>query len=235
MLVVFFDIDGTLLTTGGAGGTAMRRALTRQFGVEHPADVPFSGRTDRGIGAAFFAAHGIEDTDTHWQLFRRAYVEELKRQLPHHQGSVLPGIPALVSRLRRQSNVAIGLLTGNVRSGAELKLDYYGLGGHFAFGGFGDVHHHRDRVAHDALAEAKQRTNGSLTRAVVIGDTPLDVSCARAVGADVIAVATGIHSRDELAASQPDLLLDDLSDLSRVWEFLTRAAPARPEAGGRRL
>ena len=220
MLVVFFDIDGTLLSTGGAGGTAMRLAFRNQFGVAEPANVPFSGRTDRAIGASFFAAHGIEDCEEHWRRFREAYLCELERQLPRHEGSVLPGIPELIAELASDTDVAVGLLTGNMEHGAWRKLEYYGLRDRFAFGGFGDVHHRREEVAEVAMETARHHLGRSIERAVVIGDTPLDVACARAVGADVIAVATGIHDWEELEASRPDLLLEDLSDWKRVCDFL---------------
>ncbi len=219
MLAVFFDIDGTLLETGGAGGTAMRGAFTQAFGVAEPARVPYSGRTDRAIGAALFAAHGLDDNADNWLELRRVYLAELARQLPCHEGEVLPGAMALVESLRGRPQVELGLLTGNLQPAADLKLEHYGLGGLFDFGGFGDEFHQRDDVAQAALESACRHTGTEPTRNIVIGDTPLDVSCARSIGADVIAVATGIHSRDELAASNPDLLLDSLADLGPVIEF----------------
>jgi phosphoglycolate phosphatase-like HAD superfamily hydrolase len=111
-------------------------------------------------------------------------------------------------------NVAVGLLTGNVRDGARTKLGHFGLYEHFQFGGFGDHHFDRDDVARDALAAVHACVGSHCTadRIWVIGDTPLDVRCARAIGARVAAVATGLHSCEQLAASEPDLLFDDLSD-----------------------
>jgi phosphoglycolate phosphatase len=108
----------------------------------------------------------------------------------------------------------VGLLTGNVRAGARVKLGHFGLYDHFAFGGFGDHHLDRDEVAREALAEVERRFNGrhSPERIWVVGDTPLDIRCARAIGARAVAVATGWHSEEELTAHGPDLFLTDLED-----------------------
>lgn len=213
MNVLLFDIDGTLIQTGGAGGTALMTAFAEEFSIADPQPVSFSGRTDRGIARELFERHGIEDTAENWERLRAAYLQRLGRYLPRHQGHVLPGVVALLESLSRRDHVALGLLTGNVREGARLKLEHYRLYHHFEFGGFGDLHPHRDDVAHDAL----RATRAHLRRDVpqesvwVIGDTPMDVQCGRAIGARVLAVATGIHPREELAAAAPDILLDDLS------------------------
>jgi phosphoglycolate phosphatase-like HAD superfamily hydrolase len=115
-------------------------------------------------------------------------------------------------------DLALGLLTGNLREGARLKLEYYQLMHHFDFGGYGDEHLDRNQVAEMAVTAAKQHTNSSFDpdRVWVIGDTPLDVRCARWINARVLAVATGNHSRDELAGFQPDLLVDHLSDTESI-------------------
>jgi phosphoglycolate phosphatase len=215
MLVCLFDIDGTLLSSGGAGKAAMEQALATAFGVPASAvDVPFSGRTDRAIVRDLFRHHAIRETPENWDLFLTAYLNHLPDCLNRHNGKVLPGIAALLERLRARGGVAVGLLTGNVRDGARLKLGHYGLYQHFAFGGFGDHHLQRDEVAHEALAEVRRHCNGSICpeHIWVIGDTPLDVQCARAIGARALAVATGWHSLELLASSKPDLLLPDLSD-----------------------
>jgi phosphoglycolate phosphatase-like HAD superfamily hydrolase len=110
--------------------------------------------------------------------------------------------------------VAVGLLTGNARAGAHVKLNHFDLHEHFACGGYGDHHDSRDDVAREALADVQRHLGLGVepSRVWVIGDTPHDVSCARAIGANAVAVLTGWHGRDELARHGPDLLLDDLSD-----------------------
>ncbi|MEX0818794.1 MAG: haloacid dehalogenase-like hydrolase [Pirellulaceae bacterium] len=223
MLTLLFDIDGTLINTGGAGGAAFIEAFRDDFCIEEPANVPFSGRTDRGIGASLFERHGIADSPENWQRLRDGYLARLPIHLAQRSGRVLDGVLSLLQRLRAREAVAVGLLTGNLRDGARIKLSFFGLYEHFDFGGFGDEHRDRDRVAAIALAAAHQHANASFdpARLWVIGDTPLDVSCARAIDAQVLAVATGLHPVQELAELQPDVLLEDLSDTDAVFNALT--------------
>jgi phosphoglycolate phosphatase len=115
--------------------------------------------------------------------------------------------------------VAVGLLTGNVRAGAKAKLGHFGLFEHFRFGGFGDEHFDRDDVAREALAAIRASGHADVEpeRIWVIGDTPLDVQCARAIGARVAAVATGMHTLEQLSAAQPDVVLPDLADAAPLF------------------
>jgi phosphoglycolate phosphatase-like HAD superfamily hydrolase len=215
MHVCLFDIDGTLVTTGGAGRAAMEASLASEFGVLNlRKDIPYSGRTDRAIGRDLLAAHGVEPTEAAWRRLRDGYLRSLPLTLPQHPGRVLPGIAELLVQLSARSDVVVGLLTGNLRDGARLKLGHYQLFEHFRVGGYGDEHFDRDDVAREALAALHGHLNGTCdpARLWVIGDTPLDVRCARAIGARVLAVATGWHAAEELAAAAPDLLLPDLSD-----------------------
>lgn len=221
MHVCLFDIDGTLLASGGAGKAAMESALASAFGV--PADslgVPYSGRTDRSITQDLFRKHGIDASDDNWRRFLSTYLEHLPGCLARHQGRVLPGVADLLGRLTRHERVVMGLLTGNVRHGARLKLGHYGLDQHFRFGGFGDHHFDRNDVAREAKAEAhRHHGEADLESFWVIGDTPLDIACARHIGARIVAVATGWHPIAELAASAPDVLLTDLSDPAPLLEL----------------
>ena len=213
MVVVFFDIDGTLIDTGGAGGAAMRRAFCRVFGVDRAPDVPFSGRTDRAIAASMMAAGAVADDEANWQVLKAAYLDEPPRQLPLHTGRTLEGVEELVRELAHRKDVATGLLTGNVRRGAQCKLAHYGLADFFDFGGFGDEFLDRDAVAREAVVAAEAFLGCRPERMVVIGDTPHDITCGRAIGAEVVAVATGIHSTEELARLAPDRLVAQLTDL----------------------
>jgi phosphoglycolate phosphatase-like HAD superfamily hydrolase len=219
MPVCLFDIDGTLLSSGGAGKAAMEAAVTSAFGVPASArDIPFSGRTDRAIARDLFERHAVEDSDVNWHRFLTAYLDHLPACLDSHRGKVLPGIAALLELLSARPDVALGLLTGNVREGARLKLGHYGLFDHFSFGAYGDHHFQRDDVARDALEMIRELSNGVLDgeQVWVIGDTPLDIRCARCIGARVLAVATGWHSLEVLEAEGPDLLLTDLADPAPV-------------------
>jgi len=213
MHVCLFDIDGTLIASGGAGKAALEAALADEFGITRIMDkLQLSGRTDRAIIVDLFRLHVIDDTPENHDRLRDAYLHHLPNHL--HAGRVLPGIAELLAYLAGRDDVAIGLLTGNVRAGAKVKLGYFGLHHYFAFGGYGDHHLDRDDVAREALAAVRQQLNGSvnLERIWVVGDTPLDIRCARSIGARAVAVATGWHSLDELAEHRPDLLLADLSN-----------------------
>jgi phosphoglycolate phosphatase-like HAD superfamily hydrolase len=221
MIVCLFDIDGTLLSSGGAGKAAMENALELAFGVPCAfGNIAFSGRTDRAIGQDLFRLHAIEESERNWRRFLEAYLHLLPGYLAKFKGQVLPGIASLLQSLQSRPDVTVGLLTGNIRDGARLKLDHYGLFHHFGFGGFGDHHLNRDDVAWEALAAVQKHLPipVDLGKVWVIGDTPLDVRCARSIGVKVLAVATGWHSEEILAAEQPDLLLPDLTDPAPLLE-----------------
>ncbi len=213
--VFLFDIDGTLLASGGAGKAAMEQALLAAFGLDCiGVNVPYAGRTDVAIAKDLLSAHGVEPTPEHLECLRETYLALLPEYLVRHQGRVLPGVAELLESLQGRDDVMVGLLTGNVRRGAQVKLGHFEIDHHFPFGGFGDVHLDRDDVARDALTALRERHPGPvcLEQVWVIGDTPSDVRCARAIGARAVAVATGSHKLDDLATTQPDLLLADLAD-----------------------
>jgi phosphoglycolate phosphatase-like HAD superfamily hydrolase len=224
MHVCLFDIDGTLISSGGAGKAALEVALASEFGITRLIEtISLSGRTDRAILRDLFALHVIDDTPENRRRLMAAYLEHLPQCLASRGGRVLPGITELLATLGGRQDVALGLLTGNVRDGARVKLRHFRLYDYFDFGGFGDEHFDRDDVAREALAQVQARFDGAIhpERIWVIGDTPLDVRCARAIGARAIAVATGWHTAEELDRHGPDLLLTDLSDpgpLLACWE-----------------
>jgi phosphoglycolate phosphatase-like HAD superfamily hydrolase len=219
MYVCLFDIDGTLIHTRGAGMAAMRNGLRDAFNVTQPTEgIAIHGRTDRGITRDMFLAHGIEDSTENWHRLRDAYLKLLPESLTKRPGVLLPGVTELLEILTNRDDVVVGLLTGNTQVGARIKLSHFGIDHFFEFGGFGDHHFERDDVAREALAEARRRVIDEidLERVWVIGDTPADVSCGRAIQAKTVAVITGNHSREELAAAQPDYLADDLTDPSEL-------------------
>jgi phosphoglycolate phosphatase-like HAD superfamily hydrolase len=215
MHVCLFDIDGTLLLSGGAGRAAMEAGADEAFGTGGPLDqLLFSGRTDLAIVRDLLTLRGVADTAEHRLRVLDAYLRHLPGCLTRGDGRVLPGIAALLAHLGRRGDVALGLLTGNIRAGAGVKLGHFGLFEHFGFGGFGDRHLDRDDVAREALGEAERHLGRPVNpdQVWVVGDTPLDIRCARAIGARAVAVLTGWHSHEELAEHGPDLLLADLAD-----------------------
>jgi phosphoglycolate phosphatase-like HAD superfamily hydrolase len=223
MKVWLFDIDGTLIASGGAGQEATFAALSAAFGVPVTrAGIAFAGRTDRAIATDVFAVHGIRNTEENWQTFQRVYLDHLQLQLNRRAGEVLQGVRQLLRRLEEEPTNHLGLLTGNIRAGAERKLRHYGLWHHFYFGGYGDQHESRDDVARQALAAAREflRQPVGPRDIWVVGDTVNDVRCARAIGAHVIAVATGGAAAEELAAAEPDLLLDHLAPSAALMALL---------------
>ena len=223
MHVLLFDIDGTLLSSGGAGQAAMEDALRTEFGVTARTEgIAYAGRTDRAITSDMALFHELSTDDETHQRFLAAYLSHLPNRLAERAGLVLPGVRELLDALSERSDTVLGLLTGNFGRGAQTKLEHFELHHHFEFGGFGDVHHDRDDVAREALAAAEEHLNGTsdATRTWVVGDTPADVRCGRAIGARVVAVATGIIDATELEAAEPDHLFEDFSDPSAMLELL---------------
>jgi phosphoglycolate phosphatase len=225
MYVLLFDIDGTLLGSGGAGQAAMEAALKREFGHDRPVTgISTAGRTDHAITSELFAYYGITLDEPTWQRFQSAYFELLPCHLTGRTGLVLPGVLHLLELLANRRDVAVGLLTGNFERGAQLKLAHFAIKHHFTFGSYGDHHSSRDDVAREALQHIRRLHPGvPVERVWVIGDTPADIQCARAIGAKVLAVATGLFSATELAPHTPDLLRESLA---HPEEWLPRMLPA---------
>ncbi len=232
MYTVLFDIDGTLLMTGGAGKLCFVETFREDFHVAAPnGNVPFAGRSDRAIALELMRENSVEPSEENWQLFLTGYCRRIEASLAGCTGCVLPGVVELLDEIAELDHVAVGLLTGNVEHGARAKLAHYGLAERFAFGGFGDQHTDRNDIAATALRAAEQylarNSNGApptLRGTMVIGDTVNDVACARSIGAYAVAVATGHASAAELTASEPDLVLTDLTDADALLAEL-RAAP----------
>ena len=225
MKACLFDIDGTLIQTGGAGQVAFAQTFADKFDVPQlSSDVSFAGRSDRAIALDLMEAHGIGVTEQHWQTFREGYAERLPAALASCVGRVLPGVESLIAKLQHRGDVLIGLLTGNLRQTAELKLDYYGLWGPFGFGGFGDAHLNRNDIASTAVQQAWDNHSGPVgpeaeATIVVIGDTPHDITCAHSVDARAVAVSTGGASADELQELAPELLVESLEDSSELLSW----------------
>lgn len=211
---ILFDIDGTLIRTGGAGVKAFARTAELAFGKPGGTrDLVFHGRTDTSLVREFLLAHGFEADAASVDRFLGTYLRLLAEQLAEHHGEVCPGVLEFLAALEcLPEPPMVGLLTGNVRQGAELKLRAHGLWDWFAVGGFGDDHEDRDRIAEVARRRAERRLGRPLDggEVVVVGDTPRDVQCARAIGARCLAVATGGIPLEELAGHRPDWLVADL-------------------------
>jgi len=212
--VVLFDIDGTLIRTGGAGVRAFARTGATEFRVENgTAQMRFAGRTDGSLVREFFHRHSIAPVPDAFMRFFDRYVFLLDHYLGQSEGRVCSGVLAFLEKLRRlPSPPILGLLTGNIRLGAEIKLRHYRLWDWFETGAFGDDHEDRNRLAHVAWDRAGRLLGARLDPAeiLIVGDTPADVACGRAIGAQVLTVTTGGASRAELEACRPDALVDRL-------------------------
>ena len=223
-ILVLWDIDGTLIVTRNAGSRAMEVAFSRHFG--RPGDlstIDWAGRTDTWLTPEILRRNGIEPTAETCAEYLETYVRTLPGELAAGpQGCVLPGVEELLKQLSADARFAQGLLTGNLRRGAEHKLTHYRLWHHFPFGAYADDSPRRNDLGPVALrrAAAHHGQEFNAAEAVIIGDTPHDIECARACGARVIAVATGRHSTAELAAHSPDAVFPDLADTTAVLSAL---------------
>jgi phosphoglycolate phosphatase-like HAD superfamily hydrolase len=216
-----FDIDGTLVDTGGAGLKAIQDAAHECFGSAGP-ELDLAGSTDSGVILEIFAHYGQAPDEARREHFFATYL----RWLDHHlasgafPGRVLDGVEEVLAELAGRSDVAVGLLTGNLEAGARAKMRHYGLDHHFAFGAYGCDHHDRNELGPLALQRAARHFQREFTaeETLVIGDTPKDIACARAVGARCLAVATGSVPAENL--QDADLVVDSLA-VGEPWrDFL---------------
>jgi phosphoglycolate phosphatase-like HAD superfamily hydrolase len=216
--LVLFDIDGTLVHTGHAGTQAFKKTFETEFNLHHGAEkMKFAGRTDVSLVREFFKIHGSPETPEHFRQFFERYVFWLDHILAHSAGSVCHGVREFIRDLQTLPQPPVlGLLTGNIRLGAELKLRRFGLWDIFHFGGFADDHEDRNHIAVAALERGRRVLGGNLQpqEIVVIGDTPFDVRCGKFIGAKVLAVATGGATLDELKKCRPDWTVEDLTHVS---------------------
>ena len=216
--LVLFDIDGTLVKTGGAGVQAFGRAFATEFNIPNGTErLKFSGRTDTGLARELFLQHKIEPSPENFQLFFGSYVFWLDCFLTQTRGAVLPGVWEFIRQLHAlPESPALGLLTGNIRLGAEIKLRHFELWEVFQTGAFGDDHEDRNQIAAIARDRGSRLLKNDLRgeEILVVGDTPRDIECARAIEARTLAVATGGVEFEELEAHRPDWLFKDLTTVA---------------------
>jgi phosphoglycolate phosphatase len=233
--LVLFDIDGTLVLTGGAGLRAMNRAFTDVIGQPTPPKgatppdalngIPVAGRTDWSILQDTLARVGRElDLDLLGRL-RERYVVHLRDEILHPGtgfNGTLPGVNVLLDALEPREDVYLGLLTGNFKDGAQVKLERFDLWRYFRCGAFGDDAPDRNALVPVALERAAACGMPSFAAAdvIVVGDTPNDVACAQAVGAVPIGVATGGYTADQLRQCGADIVFETLEDAEAFVRLL---------------
>ena len=225
--LILFDIDGTLLSAGGAGARALRAALAEVFGTPGATQgFSFAGKTDPQIVRELLQAERLPEEHVASRLpdLWRRYLTRLEDELPRTDIQVLPGIPELLARVEAAADtMLLGLLTGNLREGARLKVEAAGIAfDRFAVGAFGCDHADRAELPAFAVQRAEQRTQHRFAgkEIVIIGDTPNDVACGAHLGVRTIAVATGSYSEEQLAACGPDFVFPDLADGDAVWDAI---------------
>jgi phosphoglycolate phosphatase len=224
--LVLFDIDGTLVLTGGAGLRAMNRACEEILGgTDALAGIPVAGRTDRIILHDALARLGRELDDRLFAAIRDRYIEHLRSEIElpgHGVKAVMPGIRELLAALDAREHTYLGLLTGNFERGARIKLEHFDLWRYFRCGAFGDDAADRNALVPFALERARGCGIPEVRSSdvLVVGDTPHDIACARAVDALPIGVATGTFTADQLRASGADIVFEDLSDTEQFLRLL---------------
>ena len=224
--LILWDIDGTLLYSGGVAGEAMRASMERVYGsASTEARQSYAGKTDRQIILETFAERGHDELISTLDHFTATYIEELTSRRADFLARcrVLDGVMPALERLTT-ADVIQSVLTGNLQPIAKIKLDLMGLTRFLDLdiGAYGSDHHCRNELAPIAAARAAKRYGRAFVRAdvVVIGDTPHDIDCGRAAGARTIAVATGPFSADALRAYGADIVLENLADTDRVVESI---------------
>jgi phosphoglycolate phosphatase-like HAD superfamily hydrolase len=223
--LILWDIDGTLVNMDRAGERALllviKELYERDLGENLPVDL--RGRTDTSIARDLLAYLKVPHTFEEESRFRRTYLAHMPLTLPAGKARVLAGVRQVLDAIHDHPEIHQGLLTGNLKEGAKLKLAYLGLWEYFEFGAFADDSSIRDELGPFALARAKEKLGIDFPpeRVWIIGDTPHDVACGKAIGAKTIAVATGAFSVEELAALKPTHTFKDLSDTRALLDVFS--------------
>ena len=214
-MLYLFDIDGTLVDTGGAGMASLVEATRAIFGDDGPA-LDLAGATDLGVLTGIHRHFGVEPTPASIVEYLAIYQERLDWNLAHgnFSGRVLAGATLLLEGLAGRSGTVLGLLTGNTAGGAASKVRHFGLASYFAFGAYGCDHADRNELGPIALKRAAAHAGRDFPAGEtwVIGDTPKDIACARAIGARCLAVATGSFNAEQLAAHGADRVVESLEE-----------------------
>ena len=227
MRLILFDIDGTLIDSGGAGVRSLNLAFQKVFAVENGFQgISMAGKTDSQIIKEGLAKHGLS-VDGHINAIIEAYLFHLQEEIRNDKKNTKPGIYEILEALHPAKDVGLGLLTGNLEQGARIKLGAFDLNKYFTSGAFGSDDEDRNKLLPVAVRRFEEifHQRIAIEASIVIGDTPRDVECAHIYGAICVAVATGPYSFDELVEAKADYVLKDLSDPAGLFESLDLAIP----------
>lgn len=224
---VFFDIDGTLISTHGAGRRAFAVCLERVFGIQDDLEhLEFAGGTDRDLLSRIMAHHQIRKEPELERAFFQCLPRALEELLAERPATPLPGVARLLRELAAEWRFVVGLLTGNIPECAEIKLRSAGLHQYFVLGAYGREHADRRDIARLALQKLREYLKDRLPPIIwVVGDTVYDIQAAHAIGALALAVASVRYTQSDLRAAGADVVVDTLEDF-RAEDFL-RLAPVK--------
>ena len=221
MRLVLFDIDGTLIDSGGAGVRSLDLALKDLFSIENGFHgISMAGKTDTQIIKEGIMKHGISADGTIDAVIK-AYLNYLRREINNDRKHVKPGIYEVLEELKPLQDLGLGLLTGNIEEGARIKLEPFRLNEYFPAGAFGSDDEDRNNLLPIAVKRFEELFQQKIEadNCIIVGDTPRDVECAHIYGAMCIAVATGPYSYDDLIEAGADYVVHDLSDRNALLQF----------------
>lgn len=222
MRLILFDIDGTLIDSGGAGVRALDLAMKELFGIESAFQgISMAGKTDPLIMREGLAKHGLP-LNGNLEAVIETYLRHLRKEVQNDRKKLKPGVYDVLEKLRNMTGIVLGLLTGNLETGARIKLAPFSINEYFAAGAFGSDDEDRNMLLPVAVRRFQELVRESIRieECVVIGDTPRDVECAKRYGASCFAVATGPYSADVLRETGADYVAEDLSDHAPLLQFL---------------
>ncbi len=227
---ILFDIDGTLIGIDGAGSRSLNRALLELSGVSDGFRfINFAGKTDIQILREGLSRLGLVDEHSLFQPLMDRYLVYLREELSKGKAHLKVGVKKLLHTLLDSKGIYLGLLTGNVETGARLKLDPFELNQYFTVGAFGSDSEDRNLLLPIAVRrlQESEAISVSYERCVVVGDTPRDVECAQVHGASCIAVATGTYSIDALRKTKADLVIPDLANTRQIVDWISKGSGSK--------
>lgn len=224
MKLILFDIDGTLISAGGAGTRSLNKAFEEILGIKDAfKNFEMAGKTDVQIIKEGLMVAGIEPSMSLVNEIIESYLNNLRVEINNNSKHLKPGVKEFIEFIYYELNYPLGLLTGNLEKGARIKLEPFGLNLFFPVGAFGSDHEDRKQLLPIAIERFSKKFNYYIDfhKCIVIGDTPRDVACAKPYGAKVIAVATGPYSVKELQKTDADIVVENLSETNKILTLLS--------------
>ncbi|WP_297212207.1 MULTISPECIES: HAD family hydrolase [Thermodesulfovibrio] len=223
MKLLLFDIDGTLISAGGAGTRSLNRAFEKVLGIREAfVNFEMAGKTDIQIIKEGLKLHGIIPEKNLIDDLIDSYLMFLQVEINNNSKHIKPGVVDFINFMTGSFSYPMGLLTGNLEKGARIKLEPFALNSYFPFGAFGSDHENRNNLLPIAVERYEKffKKPINFSDCIVIGDTPRDVACAKPYGAKVIAVATGPFTREDLQKTDADVVVENLSEIDKIQKIL---------------